>query len=1380
MRGRVGPRLTRGVTAFFSRRAADLSPAPPGAPRSCIVRPMLRARLFASVLLILPLLDLGCRAAPESKAPLFQRQLSTAEAPAETLAFSVHYTFAADGTYTRQERHRYRLLTDSGVRAWGVISGVWEPWYQERPVLEATVTTPDGAEVKLDPTTISAGPAHEWSDQVFSDSQVLRAPLPALTVGAVVEEVVTVRTAKSLPWPQVHREMLQGPVKRGAVEIVIDAPEGMKIHHEVDGLPQKASEQLAGGRRRITWKATDLAALEVPESDLPLEVRYWPRLVFTTHGQTWRDVARTYAGFVDESLKGFEVPAGARAIVDARASREQKIAGLLEWVHDRVRYTGLELGTGTVLPSAPATVLSRGYGDCKDQATMLVGLLRAAGIEAHVALLRAGSREDITPGFPGISEFNHAIVHVPGKTPVWIDPTSEFSRAGELPGGDQGRHALIAASDTQAPVLTPRATADDNLYVETRTVTLAELGKASVHEEISATGEMELGLRGSLNGTRKELTEGLASYAKSEYVGAEVKTFDMTPAADLASKYRFQIQVDKSGVGETNLAHAAVTLGWGPLFRSLPGGIFKPSDEDEDKLRKSPLRVETPYDARLHYRIKAPAGFELLAPEFVPVDLGPVLLERSATREGDDLLVSFRVRLAADQLTPEQVNLFRERVEVLDKQDAMRVVAVHRASLAYDKKDIAGALAIVAAEAKSGRATGRLRHADVLSNVHLRDQALAELRALIAAEPSNATAHTMLGDILRADRYGRTFARGWDRAGSTAAYLKAAELDEELKAVKIHAANNQENGDFGTELGAGSDLARAAEIWETIDPEVVAGFQEGALVNNELFVLWHLQRYDAIEKHLAERGAGAPAIGKLMLTWKRSGISGMLAELRSAPAFKTQGERTQAMAVMLGLLTPYESYGNLAALADSAGSMGMGDDRQIDLIRAMMRAAEKAQSVTAAATGPKKIFVALMDATTLPTPDAVEKSTEALLSKRVTKPEHVLQALSSWRKHTRKGPMPAVARFTRDTVVGAATVTSQGSDAVGHRVSVSLTLGSSTDAPVHLYVVREGDGYKLRATQSARAELLREALHLLSAGQAKAARQWLEWYFEGMRKTDDHVLTQRPEVLLWAEGKAQDLALVASVALAAYYDHDALKAVVAARAKLGDADPNAPVLDTAIVLYATEKSDAAATRRAFTGLQARYAGVDALAEVELQLASHTKDWARFDKLVPAYLTRWPKAHWLKRKWASTFAERGQIPRALELLVELQAQGEADDSDFNNMAWWSLFVGEGVPGERELQWALRAGSTDNVSRVHTLGCVYAAMGRTALALETFDRLARLETEIDLDDEFLLAEIHRQLGYTAEAREIYARVAKQEGDDPTSTAALARRRLARKGR
>ena len=81
---------------------------------------------------------------------------------------------------------------------------------------------------------------------------------------------------------------------------------------------------------------------------------------------------------------------------------------------------------------------------------MLVAMLRAANVPAYVALLDAGTNEDVSSELPGMGMFDHAIVYVPGDRELWIDATDDYARLGQLPIADQNRLALIAKSGTTA------------------------------------------------------------------------------------------------------------------------------------------------------------------------------------------------------------------------------------------------------------------------------------------------------------------------------------------------------------------------------------------------------------------------------------------------------------------------------------------------------------------------------------------------------------------------------------------------------------------------------------------------------------------------------------------------------------------------------------------------------------------------------------------------------------------------------------------------------------------------------------------------------------------------------------------------------------------
>ena len=69
----------------------------------------------------------------------------------------------------------------------------WEPWHEERPTIKVRVITPDYAVHELDPKTVTDASAREDASNLYSDRRVLRAPLPAIAPGSVVEEEFVVQ-----------------------------------------------------------------------------------------------------------------------------------------------------------------------------------------------------------------------------------------------------------------------------------------------------------------------------------------------------------------------------------------------------------------------------------------------------------------------------------------------------------------------------------------------------------------------------------------------------------------------------------------------------------------------------------------------------------------------------------------------------------------------------------------------------------------------------------------------------------------------------------------------------------------------------------------------------------------------------------------------------------------------------------------------------------------------------------------------------------------------------------------------------------------------------------------------------------------------------------
>ena len=165
--------------------------------------------------------------------------------------------------------------------------------------------------------------------------------------------------------------------------------------------------------RSLVFELGPLPATDTPEDYLPAEDEKTPQVVFST-GKSWNDVAATYAGLVESHLDLDAVRPLAQKAIGQETDRDKIIERLLAALRSQIRYTGVEFGKGAIVPRSSRETLARRYGDCKDQATLLVAMLRVAGIRAQVALLRTGRYGDVAPGLPGLGDFDHAIVYIPG------------------------------------------------------------------------------------------------------------------------------------------------------------------------------------------------------------------------------------------------------------------------------------------------------------------------------------------------------------------------------------------------------------------------------------------------------------------------------------------------------------------------------------------------------------------------------------------------------------------------------------------------------------------------------------------------------------------------------------------------------------------------------------------------------------------------------------------------------------------------------------------------------------------------------------------------------------------------------------------------------
>ena len=101
----------------------------------------------------------------------------------------------------------------------------------------------------------------------------------------------------------------------------------------------------------------------------------------------------------------------------------------IDFVQCEIRYLGLEDGIGSFKPSAPAEVLRRRFGDCKDKSLLLSTLLRMMQIPAAPVLVSSRLEKSLRDHLPMPPAFDHVIVRLQvGGLDLWIDATDSHQR----------------------------------------------------------------------------------------------------------------------------------------------------------------------------------------------------------------------------------------------------------------------------------------------------------------------------------------------------------------------------------------------------------------------------------------------------------------------------------------------------------------------------------------------------------------------------------------------------------------------------------------------------------------------------------------------------------------------------------------------------------------------------------------------------------------------------------------------------------------------------------------------------------------------------------------------------------------------------------------
>lgn len=452
------------------------------------------------------------------------------------------YEVASDGRSTVTYTSASQVLHASALEDMKSATFSYSTSIQKGEILEAYTLKADGRRIPAPPTNYQTevNNGRDGAKPLFSDYTRLSVVFPDVAVGDTVG--VKYRIADKEPIFPGSFSVVQSFSPYNVYEdarITVRFAKALDLKFESHNLQEETAGE-DGGFQTRAWRYRNPSPRVYSEADEGIwRLEEFPVLMVSTF-PNYEAIAKAYG---DRALPKAEpndrVIALAKSIVGDQGDPLARARLLYEWVSRNITYGGNCIGVGAVVPRDTDTVLDNKMGDCKDHATLLQALWRAADIRGEQVLINAGSQLDL-PATPVVSMVNHVINYLPDWK-IYLDATAKEIPFGYLPEGSHGKPVLHVGTATALATIPPSAPDRTQQHVRTR---------LRIGADGSATGDIQISLKGTRAAQWRSYMRDLKATAVRDFVKrtlsasgfkgkGELDRGDLSEAKVLADEYSF-------------------------------------------------------------------------------------------------------------------------------------------------------------------------------------------------------------------------------------------------------------------------------------------------------------------------------------------------------------------------------------------------------------------------------------------------------------------------------------------------------------------------------------------------------------------------------------------------------------------------------------------------------------------------------------------------------------------------------------------------------------------------------------------------------------------------------------------------------------------------
>jgi len=560
----------------------------------------------------------------------------------------------SDGSCKSTIHQVFKILRESGKEyADSEIS--YDSRTETISLLYARTITPGGKIIPLKNNAISViTPYSEFP--AYSDYKELTFSMPGVEVGCVIDYKYVIEQEPTIEGEFASSFFVQweDPILLSRYKVI--TPEHTDLRYlllnPLKDVPRSPNIIHSKGNKTYLWEHKNIPQVLDEEDMPPMEEIAFN--IWVTTMDSWKPFFHWWRKQVEDKTEPNEAikKKVAELIQDLPSSRD-RIEALFDYVKRTVRNVSINLGKSGYVPETAIGVFDNKYGDCKDKSTLLISMLKEAGICAYYVLIPTHDIANLIKDFAHPFQFNHCIVAAVTKEGYqFLDTTAQDHRFDYLPDDDQNRGVVIFEDRGAVFSTTPLAEPQENTLFFRQEIEIESDGSIMVIQRNSASGSTEATLRSFfINSSPAETREGLQKLIGKVSPGAELLNYTHSDPLDFKAPFVLEMAYSVSDY----CVKAADIL----IFQ-VPNIEEKCLGADKQE-RRYPTSYEPKSYSKKAVQFNAPEGYEIYhLPEQVEMKNSFFEYRSSYRMEGRKIFFQGELLRKAVQVPPDSYSEYRE------------------------------------------------------------------------------------------------------------------------------------------------------------------------------------------------------------------------------------------------------------------------------------------------------------------------------------------------------------------------------------------------------------------------------------------------------------------------------------------------------------------------------------------------------------------------------------------------------------------------------------------------------------------------------------------------------------------------------------------------